>query len=152
MGFQFLSEKVGYTICALERKGYTDPAVYDTFKCRNCGYANKVKILPETKKLKSNVDVYLASDMVELAAKMTEPVHAILMSCDGDYAEAIKAALRVNPQIYITIMATPMTKKNNSLSSRLQIFATRSFKNTALVNIASIKDKISQELSNPLSK
>lgn len=142
--FQFLNKKVGYTVCALERKSYTEPPVYDTFECKNCGYANKVKILPENKKFKSNVDVYLASDMMELAAKANEPVYVILMSCDGDYAEAIKAALRVNPEMHITIIATPVTKVNSSLSSRLRVFAARSFKNTALVNIETIKDIISQ--------
>ena len=150
--FTFLEKKVGHRVCSLSRKSYTEPAKYKTFNCGQCGAPNSVKILPKNTKLKSNVDVYIASEMLKCVACTTEETRIILVSCDGDYAEAIQAALELNPKVEIIIMATPATKKNNCLSARLQVFANRKTKRTSLVNIASIKDYISQplqELSNP---
>ena len=138
--------KTGYKICALRRKKYIEPAIHDQFICKRCGAPNTVQILPQQIKLKSNVDVYLASDMLERAVRTRSPIHLILFSCDGDYAEAIKAALRINPKAFITIVATPKTRKNNCLSSRLQQFASRDSDHTALVNIENIKDRISRPL------
>ena len=146
--FRFLKNRIGYTICSLERKGYKDPPQYKEFECHNCGTKNKVQILPAHVNLKSNVDVYLATDMLACAAKEREPIHLILVSCDGDYAEAIKSILNTNPKAFITIMATPKTRENNRLSSRLQAFSNRESKNTVLMNIETIKDLISQPLTN----
>lgn len=115
--FQFL-EKVGYKVCALARKSYVSQAIYGTFACEKCGVENKVQILPATRKMKSNVDVYLAADMIEQAVNR-EAVNMILVSCDGDYAEAIKTIVRVNPLARVMALATPMTKKHNCLSVRL---------------------------------
>lgn len=145
--FDFLEKRIGYKICSLERKSYIEPAKYEKFKCKKCGTLNNVQVLPPHSNLKSNVDVYLASDMIKCAAKHNEPIHIILISCDGDYAEAIRSIQEINKKAFITIMATPMTRKNNCLSSRLQVFSNRSSKNTALVNIASVKDYISQPIS-----
>ena len=141
--FKTLEQKVGYTVCPLWRKSYSMPAKYQTFKCEKCGATNTIKVLNTVKKLKSNVDVYLTSDMLEQAAKSTGPTHIVLISCDGDYAEAIKAILRMKPEVNVSIIATPLKRKNNCLSKRLQIFADRSSDRTVLVNIESIKDYIS---------
>lgn len=143
--FRFLSEKVGYKICSLSRKGYIEPAKYKTFRCENCKSSNKVKILPENVKLKSNVDVYLTSDMLERMATAKNPVNIIILSCDGDYAEAIKVALRLSPNSCVSVLATPMTKTNNCLSVRLkQLSRELKRENYKLVNINNIKDYISQ--------
>lgn len=143
--FRFLSEKIGYRVCSLSRKGYVAPAKYETFECENCKFPNKVKVLSESVKLKSNVDVYLASDMLECAAMAEEPINIIVLSCDGDYAEAIKAALRLSPESCVTVLATPMTEVNNCLSIRLKHLS-RELKreNYKLVNINNIKDYITQ--------
>ena len=142
--FEFLSKHIGYVICPLWRKSYAMPARYETFNCEKCGAKNTVKVLDETKKLKSNVDVYLASDMLERAAKENEPINIVLLSCDGDFAEAIKTALRINPGSHVTVLATPMTKKNNCLSIRLRQL-NRELKPSEyyLGNISAAKDYIS---------
>lgn len=145
--FQFLHRRIGYTICSLERKSYKDPPQYKNFECTKCGAINKVQVLPEHINLKSNVDVYLATDMLSCAAtNQGEEIHIILVSCDGDYAEAIRSIAKINKEAFITIVATPRTRENNRLSSRLQTFANRNSKNTALMNIATIKDYISQPI------
>lgn len=143
--FRFLSEKIGYRVCSLSRKGYVAPAKYETFECENCKFPNKVKVLSESVKLKSNVDVYLTSDMLECAAMAEEPINIIVLSCDGDYAEVIKAALRLSPESCVTVLATPMTEVNNCLSIRLKHLS-RELKreNYKLVNINNIKDYITQ--------
>lgn len=92
----WLLEGVGYQICALERRSYVAPAVYKSFSCKACGAQNMVQVVPETKTMKSNVDVYLAAEMLERAISLAGPANMILVSCDGDYAEAIRAMLRLN--------------------------------------------------------
>ena len=145
--FQFLSEKIGYRVCSLSRKSYIEPAKYETFKCGRCKFPNKVKILPGNVKIKSNIDVYLTSDMLECIAKVEEPINIIILSCDGDYAEAIKAALRLSPGSCVTVLATPMTKVNNCLSVRLkQLSRELKRENYKLANINNIRDYISQSL------
>lgn len=143
--FRFLEKSVGYKICSLARKSYVNPAEYDNFACDHCGAVNIVQILPETVKLKSNVDVYLASEMIDRAAKSEMPLNIILVSCDGDYAEAIKAVLRINPDSCVTVLATPMSKRNNCLSVRLkQLSKELPRDNYKLASINNIRDKISQ--------
>ena len=145
--FQFLSEKIGYRVCLLSRKSYIEPAKYETFKCERCKSPNKVKILPENIKIKSNIDVYLTSDMLECTAKAKEPINIVILSCDGDYAEAIKAALRLSPGSRVTVLATPMTKANNCLSVRLkQLSRELKRENYKLANINNIRDYVSQSL------
>lgn len=145
--FRFLSDKVGYKVCSLSRKGYVESAKYETFECENCKFPNKVKVLSGNVKLKSNIDVYLTSDMMECVARADEPINIIILSCDGDYAEAIKAALRLSLNSCITILATPMTEVNNCLSIRLKHLSRElDRKNYKLVNINNVRDYISQEI------
>lgn len=142
--FRFLSEEVGYKVCALSRKSYFEPAKYATFECEACKYPNKIKILPENKKLKSNVDVYLTSDLLERVAKTKELTNFVILSCDGDYAEAIKATIRLNPKACVIVLATPMTRMNNCLSVRLkQLSCELNRKNYKLTNIRNIEKYIS---------
>ena len=155
---KFLKEKVGYTICPLERKSYVADARYKNFRCLKCGFLNKVKILPKVTKMKSNVDVYLASDMVECAARAKEPINIVLLSCDGDYVEAIKACLRLSPESLITVLAVPMKKVRNYLSKRLRDLRNElSHDNYRLNNIEEVKQLVSlgehnlQKLSHPPS-
>ena len=117
--FETLEKKVGYIVCPLWRKSYSMPARYETFKCIKCGTKNTIKVLDKVRKLKSNVDVYLTADMLTCIAKATEPLHIIIFSCDGDYAEAIKSVLEISPLSQVTVIATPMKKRNNCLSARL---------------------------------
>lgn len=143
--FRFLSDRIGYKVCSLSRKGYIEPAKYETFECENCKFPNKVKILSENVKLKSNIDVYLTSDMMERVARAGEPINIVILSCDGDYAEAIKAALRLSPNSCVTVLATPMTDTNNCLSVRLkQLSRELGRENYKLANINNIRDYISQ--------
>ena len=143
--FRFLSEKIGYKICSLTRKGYVEPPRYETFECKNCKFPNKVKVLSESIKLKSNVDVYLTSDLLECAARAKEPINVVILSCDGDYAEAIKAALRLSPDSCVTVLATPMTETNNCLSVRLKHLSRELNRdNYKLSNINTIRDYVSQ--------
>lgn len=145
--FRFLSEKIGYEVCSLTRKGYVEPPKYETFECKNCRFPNKVRVLPEIIKLKSNVDVYLASDLLERVASTREPLNIVILSCDGDYSEAIKAALRLSPNSCITVLATPMTETNNCLSVRLkQLSRELNRSNYKLSNINNVRDYISQPL------
>lgn len=137
-------EKAGYTICSLERKSYTNEAKYADFECPECGTVNTVQVLPETTKLKSNVDVYMAVDMIKCAVQATKPIHIILVSCDGDFTEAIHGILSVNPNVFITVMATPMTRTNNCLSVRLKNLRSELPNDMTLMNIDNIKEQISR--------
>lgn len=143
--FRFLSDRIGYKVCSLSRKGYVEPARYETFECENCKFPNKIKVLSENVKLKSNIDVYLTADMMECVARADEPINIVILSCDGDYAEAIKAALRLSPNSCMTVLATPMTDVNNCLSVRLkQLSRELRRENYKLANINNIRDYISQ--------
>lgn len=137
-------EKTGYMICSLERKSYTNEAKYADFECLECGTVNTVQILPETTKLKSNVDVYMAIDMMKCAVQATEPIHIILVSCDGDFTEAIHGILSVNPNVFITVMATPMTRTNNCLSVRLKNLRSELPNDMTLMNIDNLKEQIAR--------
>lgn len=141
--FNFLRQ-VGYLVCPLERKGYKESAKFTKFQCENCNHLNTVQILPESTKLKSNVDVYLASNMIEQVAKNTEPIHAILVSCDGDYAEAIHTIMHLEPRTFVTVLATPMTAKNNCLSSRLKSLRADFPTSVDISSIAKIEKYVSQ--------
>lgn len=136
--------KIGYTICSLERKSYTNGAKYATFECSKCKTSNTVQIFPETTKLKSNVDVYMTVDMIKRAVQATEPIHIILVSCDGDFSETIRGILSVNPNVFITVMATPTTKTNNCLSVRLKNLRNELPNDMVLVNVNTIRKYISR--------
>ena len=133
-------EEVGYMVKSLERKIYLKPAKYKNIRCINCGKQNKVQILRETKKFKSNIDVYLCSELMGDLLSKRKKSHAIILSCDGDYAEMIKNVLDINKNIYISVLATPFVKNNNYLSVRLKEL--RNLDRYQLVNILSIEDKI----------
>lgn len=71
--------------------------------------------------MKSNVDVYLATDLLRLAYLARKKTYTILVSCDGDYAEMVKSALGANPKIAISVLGTPVVKdRKNTFSMRLQ--------------------------------
>ena len=146
--FEFLEKKIGYRVCYLDRKSYVEPAKFMEFTCNECGARNTVQVLPSNVKLKSNVDVYMTADMLELAATSMmrkRAAHIILVSCDGDFAEAICALLRINPNFRVTVLATPKTKKNNFLSVRLKTLCRElGIEKYTLASILNIRDKISQ--------
>lgn len=133
-------ERAGYTIRSLERKRHLKTAKYKNIRCVNCGKQNKVQILKETRKLKSNIDVYLCSELMEDLLKKRKNSHAILLSCDGDYAEMVKSLLFKNKNVYFSVFATPFVKNNNYLSIRLKEL--EKLEGYQLVNILNIKDKI----------
>lgn len=114
-------EKAGYTICSLSRKAYENPAVYKSVRCRKCGNTWKTQLQKKSLSLKSNVDVYLSTEFLEQAYFASRPTHLILVSCDGDYAEMVKAALRKNKNVLVTVLGTPVVKdRTNTFSVRLQ--------------------------------
>lgn len=114
-------QKLGYNVRTLSRKAYANPAVYKQVKCRKCGNEWKTQVLKKTLSLKSNVDVYLATDLLKLAYFVNQETHIILVSCDGDYAEMIKSAIETNPNVLITVIGTPVVKNHtNTFSMRLQ--------------------------------
>lgn len=119
--FEYLAKK-GYTICPLTRKSYNsvETEEYDV-KCPRCGNEWKAEFSRERKIMKSNVDVYLATELLTIAHTAASPIHIILVSCDGDYAEMIKNALG-NPNVTISVLATPFTRNlaKNTLSVRLK--------------------------------
>lgn len=123
--FDFLSEK-GYTICPLERKSYISTEVeWREVKCPACGNQWTAQFTKEHKAMKSNVDVYLATEMLTVAHKVDRPTHIILVSCDGDYAEMIRNALE-NENVSVSVLATPLVRgRNNTLSKRLHILRGR---------------------------
>lgn len=119
--FGRLSE-AGYIICALQRKSYTDETeLKGKVDCKQCGTTQQVRLTKRVVKLKSSIDVYLATELLKIAYSAEQPVHIILVSCDGDYAEMIKAALDYNKNVYVSVIATPVVKnRRNTCSTRLQ--------------------------------
>jgi len=136
--------KYGYEVLSLDRKKYVEPATFRKFRCKKCGSLNRIKTMPKTTKFKSNVDVYLCSEMMFDAMADKGEKHLVLFSCDGDYAEMIKKLCLSSPKIHITVIATPFTKPVNFLSARLQELreqlADHSYK---LTDISTLRDKIS---------
>ena len=148
--FDFLGQK-GYTICSLERKAYTSIQIEKReAKCPKCGYQWTAKLSNEHKVMKSNVDVYLASDMVATASHANgKPVRVILVSCDGDYTEAIKNVLAINPNASVVVWATPYVKnyRKNTLSARLKNLVKEVGKPRFLLcSIEDIRPKIESDL------
>lgn len=140
--FKYL-RKIGYIICALERKTYISKAKYKTFRCDKCGFSNRVRTVEKSVKLKSNVDVYLVADMLNQVAKSSGPINIVLVTCDGDYVEAIKSAIDLRPNIHFTVLATPRVKDRNCLSERLKLLSNEiSQKNYILSNIDNIRNSL----------
>lgn len=111
----------GYEVRFLERKAYFQPAVYKEIRCKKCKTSRRVQILKRSMSLKSNVDVYLATDLLKIAYLTKRRTHIILVSCDGDYAEMIKSAIDTNPKVVISVLGTPVVRDNrNTFSIRLQ--------------------------------
>lgn len=115
-------EKVGYKVCSLSRKAYLSPAVYKNVRCRKCGNVWKTQLMKKTMTMKSNVDVYLATELLDRAYSARRRTHLILVSCDGDYAEMIRNAVLRNKKVSVSVLATPPSKniKKNTLSIRLR--------------------------------
>lgn len=147
-------ESAGYIIRSLERKAYTQPPVYKEIKCRACKTKRRVRILKKTTKLKSNVDVYLATDLLKLAYFAAKPTRILLVACDGDYAEMIKSALETNSNVRIEVLATPVVPRilkddgtygdKNTCSTRLQRLRGE-LQNFVMLNIEAIQDLIKQK-------
>lgn len=137
--------KGGLTVCSLERKTYISPAKYKTFSCPKCLYNFRINVAKKITKMKSNVDVYLVSEMLEIASVDRNPKHFMLVSCDGDYAEAIRAIFRINPNAVVTILATPKMERNNFLSMRLRSLMREFDSRKFIINdISKIAKKISE--------
>ncbi len=136
-------ELSGYNIKTLERKAYVKKPIRKSFICKKCKYKNIVTVMPKSIMLKSNVDVYLASEMLKIALTTKRLKHLVIVSCDGDYAEAIRIATE-NRKVFVTVMATPAAKdlNRNTLSSRLKELCKDILKQYKLFNINDIKDKI----------
>lgn len=144
----------GYDIRSLERKAYTEPPVYREIKCRKCKTIRRVQVLKKTTKLKSNVDVYLATDLLKLAYFATEPMRILLVACDGDYAEMIKSALETNKNVWIEVLATPVIPRilksdgtyedRNTCSTRLQKLRGK-LQNFAMLDIGTIQGQIKRK-------
>lgn len=120
--FEFLEGK-GYVVCALERKAYSLVEVEKRgVKCPRCGNEWVVEFARERRAMKSNVDVYLATELLAVAHRVEKPTHIILVSCDGDYAEMIRNAL-MNENVTVSVLATPAVRDfaRNTLSVRLRI-------------------------------
>ena len=115
-------ESVGYQVKTLSRKAYMNPAVYKDVRCRKCGNVQKTQILKKSISLKSNVDVYLATELLSVAYLSEAPIHLVVVSCDGDYAEMIKNVILKNDNVVISVLATPSVRdmRKNTLSVRLK--------------------------------
>lgn len=133
-------EKAGYQLHTLLRKTYFNSAKYKTFKCKECNKKNTVEILKKSKNLKSNVDVYLCSELMGDLLNIKKLFHVIVFSCDGDFSEMIENVLRKNKNAHVSVFATPFTKHNNYLSIRLKQL--ERIERYYLVNIMNIRDRI----------
>lgn len=136
-------KKAGYEIYSLKRRSYIDGPIYKQVICKKCGHKNRTQVSPKIKKMKSNVDVYLATEVLKITQKAKRMTHIIILSCDGDYAEAIKSAAK-NEKVRISVFATPPKKDilKNTVSIRLKELRREIPDQYQLVNIESIKDKI----------
>lgn len=144
--FNFLKRK-GYIICSLKRKSYNTTETEERdVKCPECGHEWTAEFTREHKAMKSNVDVYLASDMIAQVATTDRPTRLILVSCDGDYAEAIKVAIQLNENISVAVLATPPVKDitKNTLSVRLKALRSQT-EHYKLQNIDDIRSLIESD-------
>jgi uncharacterized LabA/DUF88 family protein len=145
--FRTLSKK-GYIVCPLERKSYVSADVEaQKVKCPQCKHIWTAEFVRERKVMKSNVDVYLASDMLVQVSTTNHPIHIILVSCDGDYAEAIKNMISLGPNATVSVLATPPAKNpmKNTVSVRLkQLYKDVPLHRYDLTNIDTIRRHIMQ--------
>lgn len=141
-------ESCGYTICPLERKSYitTESEAFNV-ECSECGHKWVQKVVRERRVMKSNVDVYLATELLAVANDAKTLTHIILLSCDGDYAEMIKSAISRNENVSVSVLATPPVEDvtRNTLSVSLRRLRNELSSRYQLTNIASIIDLIRQD-------
>jgi len=137
-------EKVGMTMHLLSRKSYTSPAKFVQFSCEKCKSPNKVQVFEEKTTFKSNIDVFLSTEIFSDIIQAREPLHLVIVSCDGDYAEMIKKILELYPKTYVTVVATPFKRFGNYLSARLSEL--KQMERYHLINILTVKDKIGQKI------
>jgi uncharacterized LabA/DUF88 family protein len=140
--FDFLRQK-GYVICPLERKSYNSSEIEKCeVKCPKCKHKWAAEFTRTHRAMKSNVDVYLATELLTVAHQASWPTHIILVSCDGDYAEMISNALR-NENVSISVLATPSVRdfRKNTLSTRLKTLRGK-ISNYYLTDIRDIQDVI----------
>ncbi|MBR0424434.1 NYN domain-containing protein [Candidatus Saccharibacteria bacterium] len=136
-------DRTGYSVRALRRRTYTNPAVMKNFKCRHCGERNRIEVLHQEIVMKSNVDVFLTAEMLKVAYESTTPTHIVIFTCDGDYAEAIRVAVR-NENVVVTVVGTPFIQEleKNALSVRLRELRRELPEQYHLNNIEDIKDSV----------
>lgn len=136
-------KRIGYKVFTLSRKKYVSPAIYRKIICKKCKATVRIRVSSKRETVKSNVDVYLATELLNVVADAKKATHIILMSCDGDYAEMIRSVTQRNSHVYVTVLATPFTKKNNYLSIRLKQLRRELSNRYLLRSIVEIKDKVS---------
>ena len=132
--------KAGMIIRSLERKSYTSKEKYTYIACEHCQKKNKVVLREEKTTLKSNIDVFLSTEIFADLIINREPLHVVIVSCDGDFAEVIKKVLELYPKTFVTVVATPFRKYGNYLSTRLHELKDK--ERYSLMNILTAKDKI----------
>lgn len=135
--------KAGMNMHVLSRKSYLTKARFKTFDCEKCQAKNKVEVREEKTTLKSNIDVFLSTEIFSDLILTREPLHIVLVSCDGDYAEMIKKILELYPKTYVTVVATPFVRYGNYLSARLSEL--KKMERYNLINILTVKDKIGEK-------
>ena len=139
-------KNIWYSVYLLERKSYHHPAVMKDFTCTKCSNTEKIEAVKEKVDLKSNIDVFLASEFMYDSSSCPNECHLILVSCDWDYAEMIKKVFYHYPKIKISVIATPKKKAGewmNYLSTRFK--ALKLYDNFTLVNIESIRDYLTKK-------
>lgn len=137
-------EKAGMNMHLLSRKSYTSPARFMQFSCEKCKSPNKVQVHEEKTTFKSNIDVFLSTEIFSDIIQAREPLHLVIVSCDGDYAEMIKKILELYPKTYVTVVATPFKRYGNYLSARLSEL--KKMERYNLMNILTAKEKIGQKM------
>lgn len=138
--------KIGYSLNILSRKSYLNPPKFKLIKCKYCKKENNINITNKSIILKSNIDVYLCTEAITNALTIGKPVHIIILSCDGDYAEMVNKLIGTKKDVYVSVFATPFTKQNNYLSVRLKEL--ERLDRFYLVNILNIRDYISVKNKN----
>lgn len=138
----------GYTVCPLERKSYVtiENEAFDV-KCPECEHEWVEEIRKERRVMKSNVDAYLATELLAVANDVKFPIHVVLVSCDGDYAEMIRSAISRNENVSVSVLATPPVRdaSKNTLSVSLRRLRNELPLRYQLTNIATIVDKIRRD-------
>jgi len=137
-------EKAGITMHLLSRKSYLSKPIFKTFDCTACKVKNKVQVREEKTTMKSNIDVFLTTEIFSDIIQAREPLHLVIVSCDGDYAEMIKKILELYPKTYVSVVATPFKRFGNYLSARLSELKKMDRYN--LVDILTVKEKIGQKI------